>query len=137
MCTCAHLAGTGASSSAAGDEGADAAAAVAPRRRLPRRERYKARLPAGFGRYGVHLRKRDPQAFERMRLLLGFYDQPENAHLPRPAPPESVTINNLQVRGRGGGGSWGVCMPMLCACGGWGQQHCGMCRISGAAMGRV
>jgi hypothetical protein len=31
-----------------------------------------------------------------MRLITGFYDMPENAHLPKPPPPDSVTISNLQ-----------------------------------------
>jgi hypothetical protein len=51
----------------------------------------------GVGRYGVLLRERDPARFERMRLVLGYYDQPENSHLPRPPPVGRVAVNNLQT----------------------------------------
>jgi hypothetical protein len=47
-------------------------------------------------RYGPELRDRDPAAFERMRLVLGYYDLPKNAHKARPPPPSHVTINNIQ-----------------------------------------
>lgn len=48
-------------------------------------------------RYGPELRERDPAAFERMRLLLGYYDLPANAGQPRPPPPSHAVINNLQA----------------------------------------
>eukprot|EP00878_Enallax_costatus_P010862 GHUV01011342.1.p1 GENE.GHUV01011342.1~~GHUV01011342.1.p1 ORF type:complete len:125 (+),score=42.96 GHUV01011342.1:2739-3113(+) len=39
----------------------------------------------------------DPAAFEQMRLIVGYYDLPENRNKPRPTPPTHVTINNLQT----------------------------------------
>ncbi|GBF94519.1 hypothetical protein Rsub_07053 [Raphidocelis subcapitata] len=60
------------------------------------RERMPGRGAEG-GRYGVLLRERDPELFERMRLVLGYYEQPENAHLPRPAAPRTAHVNNLQT----------------------------------------
>jgi hypothetical protein len=60
------------------------------------RERMPGRGEEG-GRYGVVLRERDPALFERMRLVLGYYDQPENTHLPRPAAPSTAHVNNLQT----------------------------------------
>eukprot|EP00877_Chromochloris_zofingiensis_P004612 jgi/Chrzof1/14151/Cz08g27020.t1 len=58
---------------------------------------WKSRIPKGQGRLGVKLKEQDPERFEQMRLLLGFYDMPENSHLPKPPPPKSVTISNLQT----------------------------------------
>jgi hypothetical protein len=48
-------------------------------------------------RYGPQLRDIDPAAFEQMRLVLGYYDLPENRSKPRPPLPTHVTINNMQV----------------------------------------
>jgi hypothetical protein len=31
-----------------------------------------------------------------MRLVLGYYDLPKNAHKPRPPSPSHVVINNIQ-----------------------------------------
>lgn len=69
-------------------------------RRKARPGAWRERMPRkgeGIGRYGMLLRERDEARFERMRLILGFYDQPENVHLPRPPPVKSVMINNLQT----------------------------------------
>ncbi len=73
------------------------------RKKAPRPDAWRARMPGGprpttpRGRYGVLLRERDRARFERMRLVLGFYDQPENAGLKRPPPVEAVSVNNLQT----------------------------------------
>lgn len=32
-----------------------------------------------------------------MRLVVGYYDLPQNASKPRPPPPTHVTVNNLQA----------------------------------------
>ena len=66
----------------------------------PRPEAWRERLPrkgTGYGRHGVRLRARDAARFERMRLVLGYYDLPENAGLPKPPPPSTATISNLQA----------------------------------------
>eukprot|EP00879_Flechtneria_rotunda_P006236 GHRR01006555.1.p1 GENE.GHRR01006555.1~~GHRR01006555.1.p1 ORF type:complete len:223 (+),score=104.08 GHRR01006555.1:192-860(+) len=57
---------------------------------------YRARLPR-VRKYGAELQDKDPAAFDRMRLVLGYYDLPQNRHKPRPLPPSHVTINNLQT----------------------------------------
>jgi hypothetical protein len=55
------------------------------------------RKGVNLGRYGVLLRQHDPERFERMRLVLGYYDLPENAHLRRPPPLRTAMVNNLQT----------------------------------------
>ena len=58
-------------------------------------------------RHGTRLFQLDPAGFERMRLVVGYYDLPQNRHRRRPDPPSHVTVNNMQVwvwGGREGGG---------------------------------
>jgi hypothetical protein len=47
-------------------------------------------------RYGLRLKQRSPEAFKRMRAILGYYDLPTSAKHEEPRV-ESVNINMLQV----------------------------------------
>lgn len=62
------------------------------RRKTRSPDAYKARLPPGFGRYGSKLLETDPERFERMRVICGFYDTVSPSQRPR-----HVTISNLQT----------------------------------------
>jgi hypothetical protein len=62
------------------------------RRKTRSPDAYKARLPPGFGRYGSKLLETDPERFERMRVICGFYD-----NVPPSQRPRHVTISNLQT----------------------------------------
>ena len=65
---------------------------VSQRKRKRKPDAWRTRLPAGAGRYGTKLSQQRPDQFERMRVILGYYDQIEHHQLPK-----QITINNLQT----------------------------------------
>jgi hypothetical protein len=62
------------------------------RKRKRKPDAWRARLPPGTGRYGTKLAKQYPSQFERMRVILGYYDHIEDHQLPK-----KITISNLQT----------------------------------------
>ena len=55
-------------------------------------------MPEHVQKLGSKLRRADPEAYRRRRLILGYHELPENrGKLEREAPIEQVTINNLQT----------------------------------------
>jgi hypothetical protein len=87
-----HLQSFTTSSAAAAADDEQKRPSRASRRKTRSPDAYKARLPPGFGRYGSKLLEADPERFERMRVICGFYDNVSPSQR-----PQHVTISNLQT----------------------------------------
>lgn len=74
------------------------AGAEAKPKKVQKPDGWTSRVSPKTGRYATKLKEIDPDKFERMRILLGYYDLPENQHRRGSLPPiKSVTISNLQA----------------------------------------
>lgn len=53
-------------------------------------------MPPDVAKHGAKLRQDNPEAFERMRVLLGYYDLPQN-RFKKHGKIDKVYISNLQT----------------------------------------